>query len=173
MLRLFLLRHAKSSWDSGAATDFDRPLNGRGRGAAPLIGTFMAEQGLVPQRILCSAAQRTRETLALVLPHFAADMTVSVTRRLYGADASGYLDAIRAFGEAAPAVMVIGHNPATEDLAMILSGTGNEAAMDAIRVKYPTAALAVIEFDTARWADIGPGAGRLAAFVPPRALKFG
>ena len=68
MKTLFLLRHAKSSWSEPGLADFNRPLNERGRRAAPLIARYLAHCDLLPDLILCSAALRTRETLALMLP---------------------------------------------------------------------------------------------------------
>ena len=66
MKRLLLLRHAKSSWHDPALTDFERPLNRRGRAAARAIGDYLVRNDLLPDLVLCSAAQRTRETLAFI-----------------------------------------------------------------------------------------------------------
>ena len=62
-LQLILMRHAKSSWDDPAAADFDRPLNGRGRRSAKALGHWLRQRGWLPDRVLCSSARRTRETL--------------------------------------------------------------------------------------------------------------
>ena len=83
MLRLYLLRHAKSDWSGPGIADFDRPLSNRGFKAAPRMGRFMAEQGCTPERILCSAAMRTRQTLAAVLPHFGDSVDVEIMKRIY------------------------------------------------------------------------------------------
>lgn len=170
MLRLLLLRHLKSSWDDPATADFDRPLNARGRAAGPVLGSHMAEHGLLPSRILCSAALRARETLALLLPHLSGDIDVCLAAKLYQADAPGYLTAIRAYGGADPTVMLIGHNPSVEDLAQVLAPVGDAAGLAAMKSKYPTGGLAVFGFDLPQWRDIGPGAGRLIAFHTPKSL---
>lgn len=170
MLQLLLLRHAKSSWSDPSLADFDRPLNARGRDAAPTMGAVMAEQGIVPQRIICSTAQRARETLALVLPHLSADMEVTFTRRLYDADGEGYLKAVQS-GGTANTLMLVGHNPAMEDAAMVLAPSGDEEALNRLRDKYPTCGLAVIAFDAPRWSETGPGGGRLAAFHTPKSVR--
>jgi phosphohistidine phosphatase len=170
MLRLMLLRHAKSSWDTSGQPDFDRPLNERGRGAAPAMAAYMAVNGLMPARILCSAAQRAKETLALMLPHLDGDIDICIARRLYQADAPGYLEAMREFGSTEMSLMVIGHNPATEDIAHILAPVGDAAGLAAMKEKYPTAGLAVIGFDVPRWPDIGPGTGRLISFLTPKSI---
>lgn len=173
MLKLLLLRHAKSSWADPGHADFDRPLNSRGRTAAPAMGRFMAESGLLPQRIVCSSAQRARETLALMLPRLASDMEVTFTRRLYEADGEGYLKAARSAGGTANMLMLVGHNPAMEDVAQVLAPTGDAEALERLREKYPTCGLAVLEFDGPRWTGAGPGAGRLVAFHTPATIGVG
>lgn len=171
MPRLLLLRHAKSSWENAGQGDFDRPLNGRGRSTAPAMGEFMAARGLLPQRVVCSAAQRARETFALILPHLAADMEITVTRRLYEADGEGYLKAIRTAGGTAETLLLVGHNPAMEDVAAILAVAGEAMALAEMQSKFPTCGLAVIDFDGPRWSDAGPGAGRLTGFHTPANLE--
>jgi phosphohistidine phosphatase len=171
MLRLLLLRHAKSSWADPGQADFDRPLNSRGRNDAPEMSKFIAEAGLAPQRIVCSSARRARETLALMVPRLSSDMEVSFSRRLYEADAEGYLKAAREAGGTANAVMLVGHNPAMEDVATVLAPVGDDGALKQLAEKFPTCGLAVIEFDGPRWSDVGPGGGRLTAFHTPKGIS--
>lgn len=170
MPRLMLLRHAKSSWDAAGVKDFDRPLNARGRHAAPLMGRHMAAHALLPDRIVCSTARRTRETLAGLLSHFDRDLDVRLTRALYESGSADYLDVIRAFGATARQLLVIGHNPAMQEVAVDLVGAGNPALIGAIAADYPTAALAVIDFPEKTWAEIQPRGGRIVAFFRPREL---
>lgn len=170
MLRLLLLRHAKSSWDQPELADFERPLNDRGRAAAEAMGAFMAARGIVPSRILCSAARRARETLALVLPHLDGDIDICIAARLYESDAPGYLNAVREYGGTELTVMLIGHNPATEDFAHVLAPVGDAAGLAALKTKFPTAGLVVIGFDLPKWRDIGPGEGRLISFHTPKTI---
>jgi phosphohistidine phosphatase len=171
MLRLLLLRHAKSSWANPGQSDFDRPLNARGRDSAPLIGRYIAEAGFAPQRILCSSAQRARETVALILPGISADMDVTFSRKLYVADGEGYLLAAREAGGTALTLMIVGHNPAMEDVALVLAPIGDADALARMRGKFPTGGLAVIEFEAPHWTDIGPGAGRLTGFHTPKSIS--
>lgn len=171
MLRLLLLRHAKSDWGQPGLSDFQRPLNERGRQAAPEVGTHMARHGLQPARILCSSAQRTRETLAALLPAFTGEADIHVTRALYDQSEFGYLGLIRSLGGSARSLLVVGHNPATQDTALSLIGAGNPALREAIGAKYPTAALAVIDFDAATWSAVEPGSGRVVAYCLPRHLS--
>ncbi|MBT9290619.1 SixA phosphatase family protein [Prosthecodimorpha staleyi] len=172
MPRLMLLRHAKSSWDDDRAEDFERPLNTRGRRAAPLMGRHMATHQLQPQRIVCSSARRTRETLAGLLPYLDEDMELRLTRDLYETSEDRYLDVLRAQGGASRNLLLIGHNPALQDLALTLIGQGNPSLTDDIREKFPTAALAVIDFEARRWVDVEPKSGRIVAFFRPRELAM-
>ena len=117
MPRLLLLRHAKSSWEDPDVDDYDRPLNTRGRRSAPLMGRHCAQHNLVPQLILCSAARRTRETLAGLLPYFNDDLDVRLCRDLYMTSPETAFERLKAAGDVARSVMLIGHNPSLQQLA--------------------------------------------------------
>lgn len=171
MPRLLLLRHAKSSWDDPDADDFARPLSSRGRRAAPLMGRHIAEHGLLPQKILCSTARRTRETLGGILPYLSADMEVRLTRDLYETSEDRYIDLIRAYGATARCVMLIGHNPSIQQAALTLIESGNPSLVEEIEAKFPTAALAVLDFEARRWIDVEAASGRVVAFFRPRELR--
>lgn len=171
MLRLMLLRHAKSAWDNPGLGDFDRPLNARGRRAAPMMGRHMAEHALLPERILCSTARRTRETFAGLLPFLDQDLDIRFTRALYDASSQDYLDVIRASGAGARSLLVIGHNPALQDLALDLVAAGNPALIEEIGLAYPTAGLTIIDFPDRTWTDIRSRGGRIVAFFRPRELE--
>ncbi|ODN70755.1 SixA phosphatase family protein [Methylobrevis pamukkalensis] len=172
MARLFLLRHAKSSWDDPSVRDFDRPLNLRGRAAASLMGRHMADHALVPDRVLCSSARRTRETFAGVLPFFSADMDVRFVKRLYEAPQSAYLKTIQEVGGTAKSLMLIGHNPTMQSFALDLIDRGNPMFIDQLGEKFPTAGLAVIDFDLGEWGRLAPKSGRIVAFFRPRELEL-
>jgi phosphohistidine phosphatase len=171
MLTLLLLRHAKSSWDDPELDDFDRPLAKRGTRAASAIGSFLADTGLKPGLVLCSAAVRTRATLALML--FELDdppPEVVTSESLYLAGADAVLAELRRAGGETPTVMVVGHNPGLHALALSLSGDGDRKALADLAMKFPTGALAVITFDCASWSEIKPAGGRLERFITPRGL---
>ena len=170
MLHLYLFRHAKSSSNLGESEDFERALNLRGRTAALAMAHHMALSGLAPDVILCSAAQRARETLALVAPEFVHDCTIHVERELYLADAAALLERIKALPATAQRCMLIGHNPGFQDLALLLAGDGGMEDMAALRTGFPTAAVADITFTLSHWREIAPGMGRLQRFMTPRAL---
>ena len=173
MRTLFLLRHAKSSWSEPGLADFDRPLNERGRRAAPLIARHLAHGGPLPDLILCSSARRTRETLALMLPDLARDAVVRIESGLYGADAATLLRRLERVETAAECVLLIAHNPGIEDLAARICGGGPEPMRRRMDEKFPTAALAAFALDAARWSSLGEGAAILTEFVLPRDLAQG
>jgi len=170
MLTLLLLRHAKSSWDDPALEDFARPLSPRGEAAAPRMGAYIAEHDLAPELILCSPAVRARQTLDLVLPHLPGDPTVVYEESLYLAAPSVLLARLRRVEGKVRRVMIVGHDPGMQGLALELAGEGDSRLMQALAGKFPTAGLAVIRFRAREWSRISPGKGRIDAFVTPRML---
>ena len=170
MRRLFLLRHAKSSWQTDGQEDFDRPLNERGRTSAREIGAFMLRQGIAPDLVLCSTACRTRETLALILPFLRGEATVRLEDRFYLASAAKLSKILERLDNAARQVMIVAHNPGIQDLALALSADDRSDARTAIESKFPTAALAQIDFAARSWPSVEPHSGALVRFVTPRAL---
>ena len=168
MPRLLLLRHAKSSWGDPVTRDHDRPLNARGREAAPRIGDFLREAGLVPDLVLCSSATRTCETVArLGLPESVA---VEVTHDLYLAHPETVFDLVRAVDPAVGTLMVVGHNPTTHEVALELAGGGDPDALARLGQKYPTGALAVLGIP-GPWPTVAAGTATLERFVGPRDLE--
>jgi phosphohistidine phosphatase len=169
MLRLMLLRHAKSDWSVAGQRDADRALNGRGRRAASRIGRFLADNGLGPDAAVVSTARRARETWDLV----AREIDGPVPRfdpRLYEASPDAILAVIRETPVSARALLVVGHNPGLQQLALALIGAGKREDRLRIAEKFPTAGLAVIDFDVPDWQAVVPGSGRLNRFVAPRSL---
>lgn len=166
--RLILLRHAKSAYPTGVA-DADRPLNPRGVAAAGRIGTYLAAEGLVPDRVLVSPARRTAETWEGVKAHVKAASAETVPS-LYDAPARRILDAIHGAPKEARTLLVIGHNPGLADLAILLASNGSKEGRAAMRAKFPTAALAVIDFEAAGWDALDVSGGTLDRFVTPRGL---
>ena len=171
MKRLSLLRHAKSSWSEPAAKDFDRPLNARGREAAPLMGAFMARRGLVPDLVFCSTSARTRETWKLSAPKFGAEPTVELRDDLYLADPKRLLAAIRSADANASHLLVVAHNPGLEMLALQLADPDRSdgAALSRIASKFPTAALAHFE-GPSQWTDFRRDACALRLFATPKEI---
>jgi phosphohistidine phosphatase len=170
MLTLSLFRHAKSSWDNPDLEDFERPLNERGEAAAPRMGKFMASQGMVPDLILCSPAARARQTLELALPHFRSEPTVNYEDELYLAPSATLLKRIRKLEAKVKHAMIVGHDPGLHSLASELTGSGDPELLQAMTHKFPTAGLAVIQFDVSAWSKVRPGTGRLELFMTPKRL---
>lgn len=168
MPTLMLLRHGKSSWDEPGLADRDRPLNARGRRDAETMAAVIAQDHW-PDRILCSPALRTRQTLAALIPHLADESIIAITDRLYEAGGEDYRHVIVAEGGDSQRLLVIGHNPAIEETASILIGSGDKALRGQLAAKFPTAALAVIAFD-GDWRGLRPKSGRLVTFLRPRDL---
>jgi phosphohistidine phosphatase len=161
--RLFLLRHAKSSWEDEDVPDHDRPLAPRGRKAAKRMAKHLRDEGISPSLVLCSSARRTRETLERLEP----DGDVRVERELYGASASELLERLRLVPDKTQSVMLIGHNPAVQELALELAADG-DGLVDVER-KFPTCALATLSL-RGTWGELEAGAAELVAFVSPKDL---
>lgn len=170
MRRLMLLRHAKSDWSGSGQTDHERGLALRGETAAPLMGRYMAGQALVPDHAIVSTAVRTRETWQLVAKAFPQKPPATYERRIYEAESEAILAAIADAPSSAKTLLVVGHNPGFHETAMLLVGSGDKGARAKLSAKFPTAALAVIDFDVKSWSAIRPGSGRLERFVTPRAI---
>ena len=171
MRTLLLLRHAKSSWDHSALEDFDRPLAPRGEKAAPLVASYLKKMGLRPDLVLCSPALRARQTWSLVARSLDSKIAVNELRDLYLSSPGRLLDAIRRAPDAAPCVMLVGHNPGMEHLAMALAGPSSDpTALAKLHAKFPTAALAEIEFEVAAWTAVARGEGCLKRFIRPQDL---
>jgi phosphohistidine phosphatase len=170
MKTLYLLRHAKSSWDDPSLDDRDRPLAGRGRKAAQRMATELARQPLNVDLVLCSSATRARQTLKVLLPAFGEHVEVRYPDWLYGAHADEILDRLRRLDEAVQTLLVVGHNPSLQDLALDLAGDGDRAALEQLRQKFPTGAMATITTRTT-WSGMGPSVGYLESMLAPRTLE--
>jgi phosphohistidine phosphatase len=165
---LILLRHAKSDWPAGVP-DRERPLAGRGRAQAPLAGRWLAEQGLVPDLALVSSAARAQQTWDLVAAELGSAVPAQVDDAFYDAGALDMLERLRGLDDGVTTVLVVGHNPGTENLALLLEdGEGPSEQRARMAGKFPTSALAVLRLLVPRWADLDGGTARLQAFVVPR-----
>ncbi|MER9586048.1 histidine phosphatase family protein [Mesorhizobium sp. M0276] len=167
MSRLYLLRHAKAGWALPGMRDFDRPLDASGRNDAETIGAAMRTRFYVPDLTLCSNAKRAKETLEGLAGQTDTGRVLFFDT-LYSADATGYLHLIRDNGGSG-SLLVIGHNPMTEDLAMAISGDGDETARATLNRGFPTSGLAVLRFD-GDLAKAAQGTGYLEAFLTPADL---
>lgn len=164
-LRLILMRHAKSDWGDPLQSDHARPLNDRGRKSARAMGDWLRERGERPNLTISSDARRTQETVQGV--GFGGQITY--TRKLYHASPEVMLQVLRS-ADAAPCVLMVGHNPGIADFAARL-----------VQVKpahprfydYPTCATLIADFEVADWGKVEFGAGTSAAFASPREVLRG
>ncbi len=164
---VYLLRHAKSSWKTGVP-DHERPLAQRGRQAAKAIRSHLLEHGIEPELVLCSTARRARETLERIEPALGTP-AVRIEPELYHATSDALLDRLRSVPDEVGSVMLIGHNPSMQLLALELAQPGAE--LQELEAKYPTAALATLAFPGPSWRSIEPGAMELVGVVRPRDLE--
>lgn len=170
MKTLTLLRHAKSGWDDPVARDFDRPLNGRGRRAAEVVGRHLRGAELTFDHVVASPAVRVVETLAHVSAGYASDLAPHWDKRLYLASAATLLDVVNALPDGAEHAMLVAHNPGLEDLVLTLVSTDGGPLRAEVEAKFPTASVATIVFDVGRWSDVAADVGRLERFIRPRDL---
>ena len=175
MKRLFLLRHAKAERDRPGVDDEARVLAPRGREDAARIGRFLNEEVYLANLVLCSAAARTRETLELVLPQLNAKPAVKYLDELYMADSEAILDLVRQTREATGSLMIVGHNPGLEECARSLVRPPDDRKLrkryETMMEKFPTGALAVVDFEAEQWSAIGGWVGALELFVRPKDLQ--
>ena len=159
---LFLMRHAKSDWSDSAQSDFDRPLNKRGRSDTPRMATLFGPDGAEVDFILSSAASRARQTAELLIESSQLDVTSRFDEQLYLADSSTLSHAVRSADQKWESGLVVAHNPGMEDWLADLSSC---------QLRFPTAALACVQLNVGHWSDIVEGCGQLQWFVTPRLLK--
>jgi phosphohistidine phosphatase len=165
--RLHLLRHAKSSWDEDVR-DRDRPLAPRGRRATKRIASWARKHDVRPQLVVSSSAVRARETLQGVLPGL-GEPEVWTEVALYAASVETLLERVQALPDEANEAMFVGHNPGLGELLLLLAGPGE--LRERAEAKVPAGALATLEADVERWAELEPGGMRLVSFVVPRELR--
>jgi phosphohistidine phosphatase len=173
--RLLLLRHAKAVPGDAKTDDHERALNARGQHDAPPMGAEMHHRLYIPDLALCSTARRTVETWERVAPEFDTLPKAEFLDALYLASPKTILKLVQSTDDEVNTLLVLGHNPGLEDCAAALArkaAAQDERAMfEQMRDKFPTSALAVLEFGIAHWRDVVPGAGALADFIRPRDLK--
>ncbi|MCF6274047.1 MAG: histidine phosphatase family protein [Rhodobacteraceae bacterium] len=166
MKKLILIRHAKSSWSSGAGSDNSRPLNERGHAASRKIGRWLLAEGLVPDTVLSSDATRCAQTYDGILEALGTGPTPEYNSALYLAGPEMMLATLQtASGDT---VMMLGHMPGIGEFARDLR-RDPPPAHEAFR-KYPTGAVTVLDFKADSWRDIQMGTGKIVAYTTPRAL---
>ncbi len=159
MKTLLVLRHAKSSWDDPNLSDFDRPLNNRGKKAAPFIGELMAKNDLNPELILSSPAKRAKQTAKLAKESGNLTAPIKFNGKIYEASPNTLVDIISEIPNKFKSAMIVGHNSGVEILLTILTGEQHQ---------FTTANLAIIKLDINNWAKISKGCGKMKNLLRPR-----
>lgn len=163
MKTLLILRHAKSSWKRAESSDHDRPLNSRGKRAAPRMGKLLKQEKLVPDAILSSTAERARATAEAAAEACGYEGMLQLSLDLYLAEPETYVQVLHGVGDDCERVMVVGHNPGLEQLLDALTQEGDV---------LPTAALAQVELPIKRWRDLDSDTeGTLVNLWRPRELE--
>jgi phosphohistidine phosphatase len=171
MKTLTLFRHGKSGWDSAAARDFDRPINDRGALGSRLMGAHLAMLGFEFDEVYSSPAVRCVETLDAFWEGYGRILHPNWDRRIYLAMGTSLLDVINDLTDETDRMLMCGHNPGMEELAlMLVPDVKGDVLRDEIEEKFPTAAIAEILIDVPTWADVREGAGKLNRFIRPRDL---
>lgn len=162
MKTLYLLRHAKSSWDDLGLKDFDRPLNKRGLKVAPRLGAYMRKEKIRPDIILSSPALRAKQTITLVCERAGLSSLINFDERMYEASAQRLFEIVAGFKEGINSAMMVGHNPGFEELLTALTGESH---------RMPTAALACIHLRLGKWSELTAGAGQLVWLIRAKELS--
>jgi phosphohistidine phosphatase len=162
MHTLILMRHAKSSWDDPSVLDFDRPLNKRGKKNAPEMGERLRESDISCDRIISSPARRAKATAEAVAETMGYAKSIDFDKRLYMAEVEDFLAVVRDLDEKDGCVMIVGHNPGTEEFFTYLCGLEVE--------KFPTAAYACVKLKVP-WEKVGENRAELLRFDYPKKGK--
>ena len=158
---LIAMRHAKSDWSDGSLSDHDRPLNKRGCRDAPRLAHWLDELNLVPDLILSSTSERTRQTAALMRQEWKRDPVVSYTQSLYLAGPDAIKKTIGRDGCDVERLMVLAHNPGIAHFVSLLAGK---------QVDMPTAAIAVFRVTAVDWSKFNSDDVELVQYMRPKAL---
>lgn len=159
MKRLFLMRHAKSSWEQSDLADFERPLNERGLKAATLIGKVITRKQFEIATVISSPARRASQTAAIVLDIAAKNLEIDFIDRIYEASPQTLSSVASAIDDAHASALIVGHNPGMEGFVRMLTSRAES---------MPTAAVAVIDLAVKKWSDITPGCGTLLEVIRPK-----
>lgn len=170
MKTLTLLRHAKSNWAEPVSRDFDRPLNARGHKAARLIGRALRSDGMEWDAVIASPAVRVVETLASFAEGYGRTLAPAYDQTLYLASTAVLMERIHAADDCVQRLLVVGHNPGLEQIALMLTTDDGGHHRAELVDKYPTATMAHISLPAGRWGDVVEGSGVLIRFLRPRDL---
>jgi phosphohistidine phosphatase len=161
MKTLFLLRHAKSSWDNSSLADFERPLNERGLRAAPLIGATILQHQFQIDLIISSSAKRAEQTALLVKEAARINCEIQFDAGIYEASSQKLRQIVTNIGKEIESILLVGHNPGFEVFLEFLTHKSHQ---------MPTAALAVIDLRIDEWNKVAADTGKLRMLLRPKEL---
>lgn len=170
MKKIILLRHAKSSWSNSSLDDHDRPLNKRGKAAAPLIGAWLNRRHHCPDLVLCSSSKRTRDTVEKMREALPTLPEPVVDRTLYHASPEVMWTRLAGLPRNIESVMLVGHQPGLGSLACRLSDGRERHGCRRAFDHFPTGAAAVLEVNISSWDDLADQAARFVDFGIPREI---
>ena len=166
MRRLFLVRHAKAELSVGR-DDYSRKLTERGRTDARRVAKALAARGFLPDVLIHSGAARAKETAEIFAAALGGNVGLEKDAHLYDASLTTLLDRTRALADGHKCVGLVGHNPGFGELATALTGSGSETERLRLAAKYPTCAVAILDFSIEHWAKVGRNSGMLALYLTP------
>ena len=169
MRRLFLVRHAKAELATGR-DDYARKLTERGRADARRVAKALAARRTLPDLLIHSGAARAKQTAEILAAEWRTKVELEEDVGLYDASLTTLLDRTRALGHAHKSVGLVGHNPGLGELATALTGSGAEPEVRRLSAKYPTGAVAVLDFSIKRWEELERNSGMLALYLTPADL---
>jgi phosphohistidine phosphatase len=172
MRRLFLIRHAKTEPHVGR-DDYERRLTDRGRVDARRVAAALATRRMIPDLLVHSGAARAKETAEIFAAEWSRRVELMEDAGLYDATETMLLARARALPDARRRVGLVGHNPGLGDLAAALTGSGAEPEMRRLAAKYPTGAVAALDFSVRRWEDVERNSAMLALYLTPSELEAG
>lgn len=171
MKKITIFRHGKSGWDAPVSRDFDRPINERGVRGSRLMGEYARKEGLSFDTVYCSPAVRCLETLDAFWEGYGEILHPNWDKRIYLASGSSLLEFLHDLDEPGEAMLMCGHNPGCEELALLLSPEDRtDLLREEIEEKFPTASIAEISLPAESWSDVKEGTGTVVRFVRPRDL---
>lgn len=170
MRRLLLLRHAKTEPAAPGHEDRTRALIERGRKDAGKIGAYMETHALVPDRVVLSPAKRVQETWKHMTSALKRAPGATTNEQIYAATPHDVLGVILSAPVTAHSLLIVGHNPALQDVALMLVASGDIDAREKLHEKLPTAGLVIIDFPFDDWSKLHPQSGRLERFITPKLL---
>jgi phosphohistidine phosphatase len=172
MRRLFLIRHAKAEPSVGRG-DYERRLTDRGRADARRIAAGLAVRRMLPDLLVHSGAARTKETAEILAAEWPRRVELLEDVGLYDASETILFAHTRALPETRRRVGLVGHNPGLGALATALAGSGAEPELRRLAAKYPTGAVAALDFSVDSWEDVEPKSAMLALYLTPAELEAG